>query len=176
MTQMGIVIARPRSGTLSVMTPEIAAYQTSIERRLGQICDCLDGMTAAQLNWRPPVDGANSAWVLATHTLGNAHAWVLGIACGQAVGRDRAAEFASSGSSAAAFRAEMERFAGQMAAALEALAQADLDRRLVPTKELWGENEPHEISVRYALLQVIEHASLHLGHLHMTCDLARRAP
>ena len=59
-----------------------------------------------------------------------------------------------------------------MRAALEKLTAADLERRLVPSKELWGEHEPHEISVRYALLQVIEHASLHLGHLHVTRDLA----
>jgi hypothetical protein len=62
-----------------------------------------------------------------------------------------------------------------MAAALDGLTPADLERRLVPAKELWGENQPHEISVRYALLQVIEHASLHMGHLHVTRDLALAA-
>ena len=62
----------------------------------------------------------------------------------------------------------------KMKAALEGLTSPALDRRLVPAKELWGEHEPHEISVRYALLQVIEHASLHLGHLHVTRDLVLR--
>jgi uncharacterized damage-inducible protein DinB len=153
------------------MIPEVRAYHDSITTRLSQICDALDGMSAEQLN-RRPVPNGNSAWVLATHTLGNARAWALGIACGQPVGRDRPAEFASAGSDTAAFRAETEGFIAQMAVALQVLTAQDLERRLVPSKELWGENEPHEISVRYALLQVIEHASLHLGHLHVTRDLA----
>lgn len=155
------------------MHAEIAAYQESIDGRLARVCAALDGMSASQLNYRPPFDGANSAWVLATHTLGNARAWVLGIACGQPVGRDRPGEFASAGDDAAQFRANVRRFSGEMAEALTKLAPADLDRRLVPAKELWGEGPPREISVRDALVQVVEHASLHLGHLHVTRDLAR---
>ena len=153
------------------MNSELAAYAASIEKRLAQICDCTDGLSAARLNWRAPAGDANSAWVLATHTLGNARAWVLGIACSQPVGRDRPGEFASAGDDAARLRADVAAFVREMRAALERLSPADLDRRLVPSKELWGENEPHEISVRDALLQVVEHASLHLGHLQITRDL-----
>jgi len=152
---------------------ELAAYRASIDGRLRQICDALDGLTPAQLNYRPGIDGANSAWVLATHTLGNARAWVLGIACRQDAGRDRPGEFASSGDDAAAVRRDAAAFSAQMAAALEQLSPADLDRRGVPSPELWGEGPPREISARDALLQVVEHASLHLGHLHVTRDLAR---
>ncbi len=155
------------------MNAELAAYRGSIDRRLREICDVLDGLTPAQLNLRPDVDCANSGWVLATHTLGNARAWVLGIACRRDVRRDRPAEFASSGGDAAAFRHEADAFGREMAAALEQLSPADLDRRGVPPAELWGEGPPREISARDALLQVVEHASLHLGHLHVTRDLAR---
>ena len=155
------------------MNSEVAAYAASIEKRLAQICDCIDGLSAEQLNWRAPAGDANSAWVIATHTLGNARAWVLGIACGQPIGRDRSGEFASAGDDAARLRADVAAFVREMHAAIERLSQADLNRRLVPSKELWGEHEPHEISVRDALLQVIEHASLHLGHLQFTRDLLR---
>ena len=54
--------------------------------------------TEAQLNWRPAIEGANSAYVIAAHTIGNARAFVLGIACGRDMGRDRPAEFRASGS------------------------------------------------------------------------------
>ncbi len=154
------------------MDAELAAYQASIDARLRELCACLDGLTAAQLNYRPRMPGANSAWVLATHTLGNARAWVLGIACGLPQRRDRPAEFASAGASAAAFREDAAAFSREMAGALARLTRPDLDRRLVPSRELWGETEPHEISVRLALLQVVEHASLHLGHMQATRDLA----
>jgi hypothetical protein len=155
------------------MNDELAAYQRSIDRRLHEMCDVLDALAPPQLNFRPTLPGANSAWVLATHTLGNARAWVLGIACQQDVGRDRAGEFASSGDDAAAFRREIEAFSGEMAAGLARLSAAEVGRRSVPPAELWGEGTPREISARDALLQVVEHASLHLGHLHVTRDLAR---
>jgi hypothetical protein len=150
---------------------EIATYAASIRTRLERVVACLDGLSAAQLNWRPTVDEGNSPYALAAHTMGNARAWVLGIASGHPIERDRPSEFASAGNDAAAFRAAAERYSGEMADALAGVTAADLDRRLVPAKVLWGENEPHEISVRHALVQVIEHASLHLGHLEMTRDL-----
>lgn len=154
------------------MISELAEYQRRIEECFRQMCDRLDGLTPEQLNWRPPVAGGNSVWVLATHTLGNARAWVLGIAGGQPQRRDRPAEFSSSGTDPALLRSEVDAFLREMSSALASLTAADLDRRLTPAKELWGEGEPQEISLRYALLQVIEHAWLHLGHIQITADLA----
>ena len=156
------------------MHPEAAAYEESISKRLALVCEALDGLTPEQLDWRPDLPEANSAWVLAIHVLGNARAWTLGIACGQAMGRDRPGEFASARGSAARFREEVAAFTTEMRGALDRLDGAALSRRLVPSKELWGEHEPREISGREALLQVVEHASLHLGHLQVTAQLARR--
>jgi hypothetical protein len=154
--------------------PEIDDLYASIRDRLERVVATLDGLTADQLNYHVPVDGGNSAYVLAAHTLGNARAWVLGIACGRDIGRDRLAEFRASGSDTSALRAMLASLQREMSEALATLTPADLDRRLVPPKGLWGENQPGEISVRDAVLQVIEHASLHLGHLQLTRDLALR--
>jgi len=155
---------------------EIRAYKESIERRLVEICDVLDRLPPSDLNFRPDIVGANSPWMLATHTLGNARAWVLGIACSQPMRRDRPAEFAGIGDSAAEFRGETTAFFGLMEEALARLSSEDLNHRTKPSRELWGEGEPREISAREALLQVVEHASLHLGHLHVTRDLALARP
>lgn len=159
---------------MAAMSDEIDAYATSIVERLDRAAACLDGLTERQMNWRPPIGGANSVYALATHTLGNARAWVLGIACGRDIGRDRPGEFAASGADAARVRDEAARLSGEIRDALRALDPARLDQRLVPAQELWGESPPREISVRDALIQVIEHASLHLGHLQLTRDLALR--
>ena len=59
-------------------------------------------------------------------------------------------------------------------AALSVLEPSALERRFVPSQELWGDEEVREISVREALLAVVEHASIHLGELHVTRDLALR--
>jgi hypothetical protein len=96
---------------------------------------------------------------------------VLGIACDDGRRRDRPAEFAARGDDGAALAAEIERASAEIAAALEALDPARLDVVLTPPQDLFGEGPTHELSVRDAIIQVIEHASLHLGHLDMLIDV-----
>ena len=156
------------------MDAEIESLSRQIRSILECVCACLDGLSEAQLNWRPPVDGGNSLYVVATHTLGNARAFVLGIACGQPLERDRPAEFRASGRDAAGLTAQARRLSDDIEAALAALSPSDLDRRLLPAQSLWGEGEVQEISVREAILHVVEHASIHLGQLQLTRDLALR--
>jgi uncharacterized damage-inducible protein DinB len=154
---------------------EVEALIDSVLDRLERIVGLLDGLTDAQLNWRPNAAGANSAYVLAAHTLGNARAWMLGIIGGQPLRRDRPAEFAASGADARALRTEQQSLATEVRRALAALAAGDLDRRLTPVQKLWGEGPARELSIREAFLHTIEHASLHLGHVQLTRDLARAA-
>jgi len=156
------------------MDAEIGTYRRQLQSLLGRVCACLEGLSEAQLNWRPPIDGANSAYVITAHTLGNARAWVLGIACGRPIERDRPAEFRASGRDAADLTAQARRLSADIDAALAARSASALDQRVIPPKSLWGEGEPQEISVREALLHVVEHASIHLGQLQITRDLALR--
>ena len=151
---------------------EIAAYDSSIRARLERVVACLDGLSEAQLNWRPTVDEGNSPYALAAHTMGNARAWVLGIACGRDIARDRPGEFAATGVDAARLRDDLALLSGDIAEALATLEPARLDHRMAPPQVLRGGTSTHEISIRDALIQVVEHASLHLGHLELTCDLA----
>ncbi|MGD0765002.1 MAG: DinB family protein [Dehalococcoidia bacterium] len=153
------------------MDAEIETLSRQLRSLLGRVADSLEGLSDAQINWRPPVAGANSAYAIAAHTLGNARGWVLGIACGQPVERDRPAEFRASGHDAAELVADAKRLSDDIGAGLAALSPSDLDRRLVPLPMYWGEGEPHEISIREALLHVVEHASIHLGQLQITRDL-----
>ena len=154
------------------MDTEIESLSRQIRSLLERVCGCLGGLSETQLNWAPPVSGTNTAYAIAAHTLGNARGWVLGIACGKPVERDRPAEFRASGRDAAELVADAERLSQEIGAALAALVPSDLNRRLVPPPALWGEGEPYEISVREALLHVVEHVSLHLGQLQITRDLA----
>ncbi len=155
------------------MNPEIEVYSHQIRSLLERVLACLEGLSEPQLNWRPPIDGANSAFVIAVHTLGNARTWVLGIAGGRDMGRDRPAEFRAAGSYGQMAEATHE-LSREIEAALAALPPSALERWVVPSQELWGEGEVREISVRQALIEVIEHASIHLGELHVTRDLALR--
>ncbi len=126
------------------MNNEVDTFSGMLRLLLARIAETLQGLSESQLNWRPPVPKANSAYAIATHTLSNARAWVLGIACGQPMNRDRPAEFRASGPSAAALVDEAKRLAQDIEAALAPLTSADLDRRLVPAPDLWGEGQPYE--------------------------------
>lgn len=153
------------------MNAEIETYRRYIQKQIDSILSTLRGLNDEQLNWKPSIAGANSVFVIATHVLGNARAWVLGVACGQALRRDRPAEFASAGSYGDLQRAAAE-LSGEIGGALAALPDNAMDHRLVPPQELWGEGEPYEISVRMALADVLEHASVHLGQIQLTTDMA----
>jgi len=156
------------------MDAETESLSRQIRSILERVSACLEGLSEAQLNWRPPIDGGNSVYVIATHTLGNARAFVLGIACGQPIERDRPAEFRASGRDAADLTARARRLSDDIEAALAGLPSSGLDRRLLPPQSLWGEGEAQEISVREAILHVVEHASIHLGQLQITRDVALR--
>jgi hypothetical protein len=151
---------------------EIGAYIESLDERFTLLEKGVAGLTPDQLNFRPSFEGANSIWVLATHTVGNARAWILGIACGWEMRRDRPAEFASAGDDVAALLASIAATRSEVVAALRDLDPARLDVRLVPPQDLFGEGPTHEVSVRDAIIQVIEHASLHIGHIDIVRSLA----
>ena len=156
------------------MDAEVESLSRQIRSILERVTACLEGLSEAQLNWKPPIDGGNSLYVIAAHTLGNARAFVLGIACGQPLERDRPAEFRASGRDAADLVTQGRRLSKDIEAALAGLSPSDLNRRLVPAQSLWGEGQAREISVREAILHVVEHASIHLGQLQITRDLALR--
>ncbi len=155
------------------MDREIGEFSRQIQSLLERVPASLEGLSEAQLNWRPPIEGANSVYVIAAHTVGNARAFVLGIACGQDMGRDRPAEFRAAGGYAQ-LAEETHELLQEIEPALAGLSASALDRRLVPSEELWGEGGVGEVSVRQALIEVIEHASIHLGEVHVTRELALR--
>lgn len=150
---------------------EPTIYSDYIRSLIDRLMALLEPLDEAQLNQQPPLPGANSPYVIATHVLGSARAWVLGIACGEPLRRDRPAEFRASGRREALV-AQARSLSGEIDSALAALPPRELDRRLVPEQSLWGEGQAQEISVREALGHVVDHASIHLGQLQLTRDLA----
>ena len=157
------------------MNAEISLYATRLRRLLDKLVESVDGLEDGRLNWRPPLPEANSRYVLVAHVLGNLEAWVLGIACGQAIDRDRPAEFAATGSDAGALIERARALARRFDEALAALPEDALDVQKLPSKLHWGAGMPEQCTVREALMHAIEHAAVHLGHIHLTRDMAEAA-
>jgi uncharacterized damage-inducible protein DinB len=154
------------------MDPEVATYSKYIREKIAQIHAALRDLTEDELNRSPEVPGANSGFAIATHTFGNVRAWVLGVVCGEDLRRDRPAEFASRGTYEALEVAACK-LAGDVEEALQKLDPKTLGDRFVPVRELWGEGLPVEMERREALAHVLEHAGIHLGHIHMTVELLK---
>ena len=155
------------------MDPEIDTYSHYIREKIAQIHAALRDLSEDELNRAPDLPGANSAYVIATHTFGNMRAWVLGVICGRDLRRDRPAEFASRGTYEALGKTACA-LSGEIEAALRELDPATLGDRFVPAQELWGEGEPVELERRGCLAHVLEHAGIHLGQIHMTVSLVHR--
>lgn len=155
------------------MDPEIDCYGRYTREKIAQIHDALRDLTEDELNRAPNgIPGANSGFVIATHTYGNMRAWILGIVCGRSLRRDRPGEFASRGTFDQIGDAARE-LTGDLDGALLTLDPKTLGDRFVPSNEHWGEGQPVEIERRGGFLHVLEHAGIHLGHIHMTVDLLK---
>lgn len=150
---------------------ELKVFTEVLRGLVHRTIDALDGLTDEQLNWDPPWHDSNPLFVIATHSLSCARAYVVGIVAGQEASRDRPAEFASSGT-----MADLERLAHDVNTdierALEELDPKRLDHTEAPPKELFGIGELREVSGRWALTHMVEHMSIHLGEIHVTRDLA----
>ena len=155
-----------------MMSNELALYSNELHRLLDSLIDSIACMDEAQLNWRPPSPDSNSCYVIATHVLGNLEAWVLGIACGRPIERDRPAEFAATGSTAAPIAARAQELVGEFERALGELPTGALDEQRQPPKTLWGVGTPEPRTTREALMETIEHAAVHIGQIQITRDLA----
>lgn len=147
---------------------EAATFGRYIAGSLVRIVACLDGLSEAEVDWRPPAPEANSLRSLAIHSTANAEENVLGVACGLSCSRAREHEF-SSDDSPDFIRTRLRDVLDRMEQGLADLSAADLD----------GERDhPRrgKMSCREVLIVAARHAAEHMGQAELTRDLvlARR--
>jgi len=157
------------------MNQEIALYERELCWLLEQLHHTVDGMTERQLHWHPAQAQANSGASIINHILACTRVYILGFGCGQPVSRDRSTEFTLTTTALSSGGVAFHQLAEEIRTALASLRPEELDERLVPPQELWGETEvAREITRREAFILSIRHAALHLGELRLTSDLARQ--
>lgn len=150
-----------------MMLPEAAAYLERIEDLRGQIDAIVQTLPPEALNWRPDAasddHAMNSIAVLAMHAAGAEHFWIGEVIGGLTATRNRTAEFETVVGDTAILHQTLQTVSNQTRAVLESLTQADLDgtRRA----------RDRDVPVRWALLHVIDHTALHLGHIQITTQL-----
>jgi len=117
-------------------------------------------------NTAPPLPGANTPYQLVFHCCGMLEWWTRQAILGEDVDRDRAAEFAASGT-VEQLRSRVEQVVFQLEGDL---ARIDLDAPLRGPYADYG-GTPIAESARGAMLHVLEELAQHHGHLEITRDV-----
>lgn len=149
------------------MNAELANYLGRIEDLRSQISGLIAELPAEALNWRP-IEGkddhaTNSPAVLATHIAGAEHFWIAEVVGNRPETRDRDAEFATVATNAAEIIQLLERNAPETGEVFSTLDESELNG----TRLTRGRTVP----VRWCILHVIDHTSLHLGHMQITYQI-----
>jgi uncharacterized damage-inducible protein DinB len=148
------------------MPGEASHFAFFFERTILDIIAQISDISDADLNRSLELPEGNTLFIITTHLLGSADYWVMGMAGGQSIQRDRRAEFQASGT-----RAELvercHRWLTTMQDVLDTLPDEQLDQ-LAPGEE--------PLTVRDGLLHALQHCSLHLGQIQLTRQLLGYAP
>ncbi|MGE5251757.1 MAG: DinB family protein [Bacteroidota bacterium] len=132
-----------------------------------EMLKAMEGLPSEALDWSPG-PGMNSISVLVFHTTGSERFWIGDVALGEPSNRDRAAEFRVHSVGMEALRKRLD---DSLAYAEGALARLSLDD-LRQTR--LASSEGRTVTVAWAILHALEHASIHLGHIQVTRDLWRQ--
>lgn len=131
-------------------------YLPKIER-------CLEVLSDEDVWWRPG-DGSNSIGNLLLHIEGSTRTWIMGVAGGSQVERDRQREFDEREQIP---RAElMARLRRTLAEADEVLARLDAGALPERRKTPW-----EEVTVLWAVYHAVEHFAMHAGQIIMLAKM-----
>ena len=149
------------------MRSELQNYLDRIEDLRGQIAELVRDIPAEGLNWRP-VDGVddhakNSLAVMTTHVAGAEQFWIAEVVGGHPSTRDRDAEFKTEVNDPADLIRQLEQVGRQTRAVFATLTKTDLAEPR-PARD-------KQVSIRWALLHVVDHTALHLGQMQLTYQL-----
>ena len=146
------------------MLAEVETYLERLNTLRGKVVASVEGVNVAALDWKPPAGDTNSLIVLAVHSLGAEHGWIGEIIGGETKTRVRPREFEAQSDQVAELRERSEATARESERVLSPLGEKDLKRTLEHTT--YG-----TVTVRWAILHVIEHYAEHLGQMALTRQL-----
>lgn len=152
---------------MAMPNPELTHYLHMIEDLRGQVRAVIADLPAEALNWRPlPVSEThetNSLAVMAAHVAGAEHFWIAEVIGGYPTTRDRPAEFVIKVDGPDSLVQRLDEVGAETSDVFARLTAAELD----------GTRQAHEraVTTRWAILHVIDHTALHLGHMQITYQL-----
>ena len=151
----------------SHLLSELDNYLQRIEDHHKQIIDLIANMPREGLNFfpitLPDLQVSNSLAVLTTHIAGVEHHWIGEVLGGLPPTRDRASEFAIRVRNSAPLIDMLNNGFAETLRIFSKLSENDLNKNY--------EVEDKLVPGRWAILHVVDHTSLHLGHMQLTYQL-----
>lgn len=149
------------------MVREVEGYLSILRDLRGQVKSLVQEVSPEALDWQP-IKGegdlaTNSIGALTAHLAGSENFWMKEIIGRQPIQRNRDAEFVSKGIGARELTARLDASAGDTERILPSLTLANLDET--------RKNRERTVTVRWAILHVIEHMAMHIGHMQLTRQL-----
>jgi uncharacterized damage-inducible protein DinB len=152
------------------MANEASHFASLLEYIGRDVLQQLCAVPESLLNQPLALPETNTLFALATHLAGAGEFWVLALAGGRTVARDRSAEFHAAGT-LAELVARYERWIADVHAVLDTLPDAEMERVTQPPATYQPRNPLQPMTVRDCLLHAVEHSALHQGHIQLTCQL-----
>jgi len=157
------------------MPGEASHFAAVLERIVRNALAQFRGISDDDLNRPLELPESNTAFVLATHLIGSAEYWVLELAGGRDVQRDRLSEFRATGTGVE-LAARYERWLAAMQELLHSLPDEQMDQPVSVSASYHPTLDEEPMTLRDALLHAIEHCALHQGHLELTRQLLGYPP
>lgn len=148
------------------MDAEIQGYLTEFGILRKQISEAIKGLSDEGANWHPLPQGTNSVYAILSHIIGADTFWIRRFIGGEPIRPDREADFAASGS----LPELVERWERAWAETESIIAKLG-HGQLLETRKLPFRAESGEITIQWALLHLLSHYGMHLGHLQLTRQL-----
>lgn len=149
------------------MLSELDNYLQRIEDHHRQIIDLIDDLPREGLNFfpiiLPDLQVSNSIAVLTAHVAGAEHRWIGEMIGGLPATRDRASEFTIRVRNSGPLIDMLNSTLAETRNVFSKLDENDLNKMF--------EVEEKMVSGRWAILHVIDHTSLHMGHMQLTYQL-----
>jgi len=155
---------RPADRPLSVTLPDFLWF---IHAALDDMVDILRELGDELANRRPPLAGANSAYVIVTHCLGVMEYWGGATVAGRTIARDRAAEFVAHGG-VEELVARVTEAGRKLEDDLSGMVSADVPANVHRSDD---HAVPYTESKGAVLLHILEELFQHLGQMELTRDV-----
>lgn len=128
------------------------------------ILQAIDGLPPEALDWTPGQD-MNSINVLIFHTTGSVRFWIGDVAAQESSNRDRDAEFRVRGVGMDVLKKRLADNLEYTRTVLDKMSLQDLEASRI------NPSNGNELTVAWALLHALEHATSHLGQIQITRQL-----